>query len=295
VGRNDFEGRKVRLRAIEPDEWEQFLVFEGDTDLARLSGLTHLPASRASTRQWAQEASERKEGDQVALRVETLDGALVGWINVGQTDRRNGLFTYAIGIGRDHWRQGYGSEAVVLLLRFYFAELAYRKVETKVYSFNEPSLSFHDYLGFTREGCRRAAHFTAGGGWRVPRRDPLRGSDRPLYGQRPILGTPVSEPSLRAGPRRHGRPVRASGMRVWRRVQVQFARCPDTWVYLPARRHKHPQPPRRLPPAQRHRQALLLLRLQRHPTVASTSTTSTTTTVMGTTTSTTRHNTAGVA
>ena len=51
----------------------------------------------------------------------------------------------------------------MLLLRFYFAELAYRKVETKVYSFNEPSLRFHDYLGFTREGCRRAAHFTAGG------------------------------------------------------------------------------------------------------------------------------------
>jgi len=53
-------------------------------------------------------------------------------------------------------------EAVVLLLRFYFGELAYRKVETKVYAFNEPSLRFHDALGFKREGCRRAAHFTEG-------------------------------------------------------------------------------------------------------------------------------------
>lgn len=162
AGRNEFEGTKVRLRAIEPDEWEDFLIFEGDTELIRLSGGTSVPSSRAARRQWAEEVSKRREGDQASMRIETLDGSLVGWINVGQTDRRNGLFTYAIGIARDHWRQGYGSEAVVLLLRFYFAELAFRKVETKVYSFNEPSLSFHDHLGFHREGCRRAAYFTAG-------------------------------------------------------------------------------------------------------------------------------------
>ena len=153
VGRNEFQGDKVRLRAIEPDEWESFLVFEGDTDLTRLSGSTHLPASRESTRLWAEEASKRKEDDQASLRVETLDGTLVGWVSVGRTDRRNGLFTYAVGIGREHWRRGYGTDAVLLLLRFYFAELAYRKVETKVYSFNEASLSFHDYLGFQREGA----------------------------------------------------------------------------------------------------------------------------------------------
>ncbi len=162
MSRNEFEGGKVRLRAIEPDEWESFLVFEGDTDLARLSGSTHLPASRESTRLWAEEASKRKENDEASLRIETLDGTLVGWVSVGRTDRRNGLFTYALGIGRDHWRRGYGTEAVLLLLRFYFAELAYRKVETKVYSFNEASLSFHDRLGFRREGCRRAALFTLG-------------------------------------------------------------------------------------------------------------------------------------
>jgi len=162
AGRNEFEGTKVRLRAIEPDEWEQFLIFEGDTELIRLSGGTSLPSSKAARKQWAEEASKRKEGDQAALRIETIDRTLVGWTNVGKTDRRNGIFTYAIGIARDHWRQGYGSEAVVLLLRFYFAELAFRKVETIVYAFNEASLSFHDHLGFHREGCRRAAYFTAG-------------------------------------------------------------------------------------------------------------------------------------
>lgn len=81
--------------------------------------------------------------------IETLDGTLVGWVNVARTDRRNGLFTYAIGVGREHWRKGYGTEAVLMMLRFYFAELAYRKVETKVYAFNEASLRFHDELGFT--------------------------------------------------------------------------------------------------------------------------------------------------
>ena len=152
----------MRLRAIEPDEWEPFFLLNADTELARLGGYTHVPVSRSSTRQWAEEASKRKEGDEVTLRVETLDGGAVGSITVARTDRRNGLFTYGLGIGREQWRHGYGTEAVVLLLRFYFGELAYRKVETKVYGFNDASLQFHERLGFQREGCRRAAHYTAG-------------------------------------------------------------------------------------------------------------------------------------
>lgn len=38
------------------------------------------------------------------------------------------MFKYGIGLGRQHRNKGYGAEAVVLLLRFDFAELAIRNV-----------------------------------------------------------------------------------------------------------------------------------------------------------------------
>jgi RimJ/RimL family protein N-acetyltransferase len=113
VGGKDFDGAKVRLRAIEPEEWEVFFEFDQDTDLARLGGYSHIPASRASTRQWAQDASQRKDGDHAFLAIETLGGTVVGSVSVARTERRNGLFTYGVAIGREYWRKGYGSEAVL--------------------------------------------------------------------------------------------------------------------------------------------------------------------------------------
>lgn len=98
----------------------------------------------------------------MALTIETLDEVAVGGLSVGQADRRNGVFSFGIGIGREHWRNGYGTEALQLLFRFYFGEHGYQKVETGVYAFNQPSLDFHQHFGFVVEGWRRRAAFTRG-------------------------------------------------------------------------------------------------------------------------------------
>lgn len=157
---NEFEGDKVRLRAIEPEDSEAFTALDSDTELARLCGSTHLPRSKAASRQWAEESSRRPTGDdETFLVIETLDGAIVGSLNVVRADRRNRVFRYGIGLGREHWRNGYGTEAVELLLRFYFGELTYHKVEIDVYSYNDQSIAFHEALGFQHEGRRRQSHF----------------------------------------------------------------------------------------------------------------------------------------
>lgn len=159
---NEFEGRLVRLRAVEPEDWEAFARFDVDTDLARRDGNTHLPGSNSASRDWATTAAKRPDGDGVQLAIEALGGPIVGAISVGRADRRHGVFSYGLGLGREFWRRGFGTEAVVLLLRFYFRELRYEKVDVEVYAFNEASLAFHEHLGFTREGVRRSTYFTMG-------------------------------------------------------------------------------------------------------------------------------------
>lgn len=94
--------------------------------------------------------------------IERLDDVIVGSLSVGRASARHGRFGYGLGLGAEHRRRGFGSQAVSLLLRFYFGELRYRKCDTSIYAFNEPSLRMHEQLGFQVEGRIRDAIFTRG-------------------------------------------------------------------------------------------------------------------------------------
>ncbi len=160
---NELAGKLVRLRAPEPDDLDTFRVFNLDSQGARQWGQTELPVSREAQRHWSEEdASKRPAGDTTRLVIETLAGDVVGSVSVDMADRRNGVFSYGIAIGSEHRGKGFGSEALVLLLRFYFAELGYQKCDTGIYAFNDGSLRFHERHGFAVEGRRRRGVYTEG-------------------------------------------------------------------------------------------------------------------------------------
>jgi RimJ/RimL family protein N-acetyltransferase len=161
AGRNEFEGDRVRLRALEPDDADIWRTWGVDTDLDRMGGFTRFPSTRDAYRNRIEEASKLPEPDGVALTIETLDGTVVGCVNT-RSNPRTRIFDFGIGLGRDHFRKGYGTEALRLLFRFYFSEMGYQKAETGIYAFNEPSLRFHEAFGFVVEGRRRRAVFTRG-------------------------------------------------------------------------------------------------------------------------------------
>ena len=160
---NELAGKLVRLRAPEPEDLDTFREFDLDSDGTRRWDATHLPVSRDAQRRWDEEdRSKRPTDDRTRLAIETHAGVLVGCTSVGMADRRNGVFSYGIGLGVQHRGQGYGTEAVILLLRFYFAELGYQKCDTVIYAFNEGSMRFHERLGFVVEGRRRRGVYTQG-------------------------------------------------------------------------------------------------------------------------------------
>ncbi|MFB9208984.1 GNAT family N-acetyltransferase [Nonomuraea spiralis] len=157
-------GERVRLRAIEPEDWEAFLGFEEDSDAVRNGWRLHPPRSAAEAKKWATELAEQESDmDQVRLVVAAADdGRPVGMINTHDVERMHGTFAYGISIGTPHHRKGYAGEAIVLLLRYMFAERRFQKAEAWVYSSNEPSLALHRRLGFVEEGRRRRSRFAAG-------------------------------------------------------------------------------------------------------------------------------------
>ena len=87
---------------------------------------------------------------------------MVGDISTNHCDPRVGHLHYGVNIGRGHRRKGYASEAILLVLRYYFEELRYQKVTTTLYSFNDATIALHERLGFQQEGRIRRSIFTRG-------------------------------------------------------------------------------------------------------------------------------------
>lgn len=158
-----WQGCKVRLRGVEPADWEGFHRNDHDSEAQRLTDVIHFPRSDEAARKWAEEMAHRRpDDDSVFLAIENREGELVGGMSTSDCDRRHGTFKYGLGIFRGHRRKGYATDAITVLLGYYFRELRFQKVTTGVYSFNEASLALHKKLGFTVEGRLRRMIFTGG-------------------------------------------------------------------------------------------------------------------------------------
>jgi RimJ/RimL family protein N-acetyltransferase len=150
----------VRLRAIEQKDqsYEEY-----DTDAESYNSEISFPVHREQDRADMEKLRQREPGDDSYFWIiENQEGENVGSINTFDCDRRVGVFKYAILIRRPYWRRGYASEAIRLVLRFYFRELGYQKLTALVYSFNERSLRMHEKLGFVFEGRLRRTVYTNG-------------------------------------------------------------------------------------------------------------------------------------
>jgi RimJ/RimL family protein N-acetyltransferase len=158
-----FEGQLVRLRALEPGDAETLHRHLQDSEIARRDSRIHWPRSLAAIRRRLEPASGAASGDDQDLVIETLDGRLIGGIDIQSTDLRNGTFSVGIGLGeRSEWGKGYAKEAMLLALRYMFHERRYQKCNISVYAFNTRALGLYRRLGFQDEGRVRRNYFSNG-------------------------------------------------------------------------------------------------------------------------------------
>jgi RimJ/RimL family protein N-acetyltransferase len=155
-------GKRVRLRGIEPDDWSALMRFAEDEE--RLGDLLNPPRSAEGFRAWAKEqAAAKSDGDCFGLAIEAVDsGEMVGAVGSHHADPRAGWFEYGVTIGAGHRRKGYAAEAVVMLLRFMFAERRFHKCGARIFAHNEASLALQRRLGFVEEGRLRDQVFFSG-------------------------------------------------------------------------------------------------------------------------------------
>ena len=160
---NIFHGERVRIRGIEESDFENYFAWEQDTESSRLDYEIWFPTSTTSRRDWVHsQARQTGEGDLFRFTIVTLDGTVVGSLNTHTVNRRNGTFMYGLFIDAAYRKNGYATDALRILFRYFFHERGYQKVNAEVFAFNEPSIRLHERFGFTLEGRLRRMIFTGG-------------------------------------------------------------------------------------------------------------------------------------
>ncbi len=163
-----YEGNLIRLTAPEPDQdAETESRWTHDTIYLRL--LSTEPARPLAPAQVKRrhEARQKEVGGKYYFAVRTrADNRLIGFVRLYHIEWNNGTAELAIGIGDPaDRRQGYGADALRLILRYAFDELNLHRLSVSVPEYNQAALRFFEQAGFVPEVRRRQAIHRDGRRW----------------------------------------------------------------------------------------------------------------------------------
>jgi len=160
---NYWQGQKIKLRAVELSDLEFFIALNQDTKRQQFLDWLKPPTSNSIIEDWLKDKAHQGMKDfQHQWMIESLEGQTVGSIVTHSCDSRTGTFSYALDIAQQFQRQGFASEAIRLILKYYFQELRFQKVTVAVHSNNLASIELHKHLGFQHEGSHRRVVFSEG-------------------------------------------------------------------------------------------------------------------------------------
>jgi len=145
-------GEKVDLVAAERAYVPYFVKWINDPEVTQWL-MVDPPLSEAMENDWVD--GIRREGRMV-FTILTKDGRPIGNTGIEQVSWKYRRATIGIMIGeKDCWGKGYGSDAIITVLRYCFEELGMRRVDLITDSENYRAQKAYKKCGFQVEGVMR--------------------------------------------------------------------------------------------------------------------------------------------
>ena len=163
------KGTLVRLTAIEPELMaKEISQWERDSEYQRLSMVD--PANQISVKkltEWMQKDQESNPPRRYEFAIHMLVGDhLLGGCGIGGGFLPHGEGFVGIGIGeRELWSKGFGTDAMMVILRFGFQELNLRRVALTCSEYNPRAICSYEKAGFIQEGRARGFFLREGRRW----------------------------------------------------------------------------------------------------------------------------------
>jgi RimJ/RimL family protein N-acetyltransferase len=157
MSNNLFQGELVRFVAAEPQlaaglfaKWMRDSEFVRllDTDPARLLSVDKY-------KEWFEkDLVEQQKNDELFFLIRTLEEDLtIGLIGLDGIQWVHGDAWVGIGLGeREYWGEGYGTDAMRILLRYAFEELNLHRLSLSVFEYNSRAIRSYEKVGFVIEG-----------------------------------------------------------------------------------------------------------------------------------------------
>lgn len=145
-------GSKVIIRPLEERDLDRLVEWDSDPEIAYLMGGPARPADES--REWYTMLMHARNS--VPLAIETQGGELIGDAQLLEISYRSGDAELVVRIGsRDYWGNGYGTDAVMEVLRIAFHEMNLNRVYLRVCRHNPRAIRCYEKCGFRREGIIR--------------------------------------------------------------------------------------------------------------------------------------------
>jgi len=147
---------------------EKFAQWNQDTGWERL--LDSDPPRLLSVKKWKEWMEKDLEGggsDEILFAIRKLDDEdIIGFMGLFNLFIQHGDTLVAIAIGeRKYWNNGYGTDAMRVMLHYAFYELNLRRVGLIVFEYNPRAIRSYEKVGFVHEGRVRGAMQRDGQRW----------------------------------------------------------------------------------------------------------------------------------
>jgi RimJ/RimL family protein N-acetyltransferase len=149
-------GKRIRLAALSQADIPVMARWYQDTGFVRLYDATPaMPKSEEEIKETLDDVRKNKNAFAFGIRLIETD-ELIGDAQLDGVLWAHGVAWLGLGIGlREYWGQGYGEEAMRLVLNFGFMELNLHRIQLTVFAYNDRAIRLYERLGFRREGVYR--------------------------------------------------------------------------------------------------------------------------------------------
>ncbi len=149
-------GERVLLRAVERADVELLAGIDQDPATWRMvSDRPYVPGTvQDELKKYDEGERFRAEDGHVPFAVE-VDGAPVGYISLWDIDDFNRRAHLGIGLAAEARGQGYGTDAIRVLLRYAFQDRGLNRVQLEALASNAQGIAAYRRAGFVEEGVAR--------------------------------------------------------------------------------------------------------------------------------------------
>ena len=159
-----YEGKLVRLRAFDNDDFNLALRYNNDYEIMRgvRAGLIYPVTTEDEARDIGNQTSYTSGEYQFAIETKA-ERRFIGQCGFIRLQWKNRVGEIAIIIGdKSAQGKGYGADAIMTLCRFGFDELNLHKIKVSFIDFNEAAKHCYEKCGFKKEGVLRQEVFREG-------------------------------------------------------------------------------------------------------------------------------------